>query len=102
MKLPRGGTYVKTPIGPVQVGVPPETIKDSMALGIPLPGVFVVPPELFDRRRGLTLAEIEFPAYYNYFVLKRRARVVVETNDTADRLRTMMRESLFASRRPTN
>ncbi len=102
VKLPRGGTYVKTPIGPIQVGVPPETIKDSMALGIPLPDVFVVPPELFDRRRGLTLAEIEFPAYYNYFVLKRRARVVVETNDTADRLRTMMRESLFASRRPTN
>jgi len=102
VKLPRGGTYVSTSLGPIQVGVPPETIKDSMALGIPLPDVFVVPPELFDRRRGLTLAEIEFPAYFNYFVLKRRAKLVVETVDTADRLRTMMRESLFASRRPTN
>ncbi len=101
-KLPRGGTYVRTPVGPVQIGVPPETIKDSMALGIPLPDVFVVPPDLFDRRRGLTLAEIEFPSYYNYFVLKRRARLVVEDTSTADRLRTMMRESLFASRRPTN
>ncbi|MBL9027874.1 MAG: cAMP/cGMP-dependent 3',5'-cyclic-AMP/GMP phosphodiesterase [Myxococcales bacterium] len=102
VKLPRGGIYLPTPAGPVQVGVPPETIKDSMALGIPLPDVFVIPPDLFDRRRGLTLAEIEFPAYFNYFVLKRRARLVVETENTATRLRTMMRESLFASRRPTN
>ena len=102
IRLPRGGVYVRTPIGPVQVGLPPETIKDSMALGLPLPSIYVVPPNLFDRRRGLTLAEIEFPSYYNFFVLKRRARLVVESEETADRLRTMMRESLFASRRPTN
>lgn len=102
VRLPRGGVYVNTPAGPVQIGVPPETIKDSMALGLPLASVYVVPPDLFDRRRGMTLAEIEFPAYFNFFVLKRRARVVVETEETAERLRTMMRESLFASRRPTN
>ncbi|HTJ81835.1 MAG TPA: MBL fold metallo-hydrolase, partial [Polyangiaceae bacterium] len=101
-RLPRGGVYVRTPTGAVQVGVPPETIKDSMALKLPIPDVFVVPPDLFERRRGLSLAEIEFPAYYNYFVLKRRARMVVEDERTAERLRTMMRESLFASRRPTN
>jgi CRP-like cAMP-binding protein/phosphoribosyl 1,2-cyclic phosphodiesterase len=98
VRLSRGGVYIATPHGPVQVGAPPETIKDSMGLGVPLPEVFVVPPDLFDRRRGLTLAEIEFPAYYNFFVLKRRARLIVETNDTANRLRTVFRESLFGSR----
>ena len=102
VRLPRGGVYVTTPGGAVQIGVPPETIKDSMALKLPIPAVFVVPPDLFERRRGLSLAEIEFPAYFNYFVLKRRARMVVEDERTATRLRTMMRESLFASRRPTN
>lgn len=102
VRLPRGGLYFRTDAGPVQVGLPPETIKDSLSAGLPLPSVFIVPPDLFDRRRGLTLAEIEFPAYYNFFVLKRRVRLVVETEATAERLRTMMRESLFASRRPTN
>jgi CRP-like cAMP-binding protein/phosphoribosyl 1,2-cyclic phosphodiesterase len=102
VRLPRGGVYVPTAVGPVQIGVPPETIKDSLALGLPLPSVYIVPPDLFERRRGITLAEIEFPAYYNYFVLKRRARIVVESDETANRLRTMMRESLFGSRRPTN
>ncbi len=102
LRLPRGGVYVRTPAGPIQVGVPPETIKDSMALDLPLPAVYVVPPTLFERRRGLTLAEIEFPAYYNFFVLKRKATLVVESAATVARLKTMMRESLFASRRPTN
>ncbi|NUP08086.1 MAG: cAMP/cGMP-dependent 3',5'-cyclic-AMP/GMP phosphodiesterase [Polyangiaceae bacterium] len=102
IRLSRGGVYVPTPLEPVQIGVPPETIKDSMALGLPSPAIYVVPPVLFDRRRGLNLAEIEFPAYYNFFALKRRATLVVESESTANRLRTMMRESLFASRRPTN
>lgn len=102
LRLPRGGVYVRAATEPVQIGVPPETIKDSMALGLPLPSIYVLPPVLFDRRRGLNLAEIEFPAYYNFFVLKRRATLIVESEDTAERLRTMMRESLFASRRPTN
>ncbi len=91
-----------TPAGPVQIGLPPETIKDAIALGLEHPSIYVVPPELFDRRRGLSLAEIEFPAYYNYFILKRRIRLVVEDERTATRLRTMMRESLFASRPETD
>ena len=32
--LPRGGVHVQTCHGAVQFGIPPETIKDSMALGL--------------------------------------------------------------------
>ena len=78
--LPRGGTYVRTGMGAVQFGLPPETIKDSMDLGLEIPQVFVLPRVLFDRRRGLSVAETEFPSYYNFFLLKRRARLVVEGN----------------------
>ena len=102
IRLGRGGVYVKTPCGAVQVGAPPETIKDSMGLGLDIPDTFVIPPELFDKRRGLTLAEIEFPSYFNFFVLKRRARLVVEGEQTAERLRTVFRESLFGSRMPAH
>ena len=38
ISLPRGGIVINTKTGPVQVGMPPETIKDSMALGIQVPG----------------------------------------------------------------
>lgn len=33
--LERGGTIVNTSIGPIQFGIPPETIKDCMTLSIP-------------------------------------------------------------------
>ena len=102
LRLPRGGFYVSTDAGPVQIGVPPETIKDSMSLGLTVPTTFVVPPELFDRRRGIALAEIEFPAYYNFFRLGRRVRLVVHSDSIAKRLRTMMGESLGSAVHPTN
>lgn len=100
LPLPRGGLYVRTPTGPVQFGVPPETIKDSMALGLDVPAVFVVPQDLFDRRRGVNVAEVEFPAYYNFFILRRRVRLVVEDATAEARLRAVFQESLFGPPNP--
>ena len=71
--LPRGGTVVKTLVGNVQVGMPPETIKDSMRAGLEVAQYFVLPRHLFDSRVGINSGEFEFPAYFNFFV-KRRVR----------------------------
>ena len=59
--LPRGGIYVHTPAGPVQFGMPPETIKDSMSLGLTLPAFFVVPKERFNLAAGINVAEFGVP-----------------------------------------
>lgn len=93
--LPRGGYYVRTTAGPIQVGIPPETIKDVMELKLDVPAAYVLPRELFDRRRGLSVAEFEFPAYYSFFLLKRRARLVVASRDIERRVRSIFQESLF-------
>ncbi len=52
LALPRGGWVVTTRIGPIQFGMPPETIKDAMSLGLPIPRHFVVPSERFNRNIG--------------------------------------------------
>lgn len=93
--LPRGGYYIPTASGPVQIGMPPETIKDVMELKLDVPIAYVLPRELFDRRRGLSVAEFEFPAYYSFFLLKRRCRLVVESIDIERRVRAIFQESLF-------
>lgn len=93
--LSRGGLYVQTSAGPIQFGIPPETIKDSMARGLSVPAVYVVPHQLFDRHRGVNVSECEFPAYYNYFILKRRIRLLVDDASVEARLRAVFRESLF-------
>jgi CRP-like cAMP-binding protein/phosphoribosyl 1,2-cyclic phosphodiesterase len=93
-QLPRGGTIVRTSAGLVQFGAPPETIKDALGLGLAVPKIYVLPSSWFSRRRGLTLAELEFPAYYNYFLHGRRL-VAVCDEDGRRRLHTVLRESLL-------
>jgi CRP-like cAMP-binding protein/phosphoribosyl 1,2-cyclic phosphodiesterase len=69
--LNRGGIIINTQLGPIQVGIPPETIKDCMNMGISIPNYFVFPKELFDRVKGINIAEAEFPAYFNFFILNK-------------------------------
>ena len=95
LALPRGGYYVRTSHGPLQIGIPPETIKDVMELKLDVPVAYVLPRDLFDRRRGLSVAEFEFPAYYSFFLLKRRCRLVVPSRDIERRVRAIFQESLF-------
>lgn len=92
--LPRGGLRVETKAGPVQFGLPPETIKDSMVLGLKVPTHFVIPKVRFDRRTGINVAEFEFPAYYNFFLLRRRVNLIT-TPDGEVRARNVFQETLF-------
>ncbi len=48
--------------------MPPETVKDSLNLGLKVPDTFILPSQRFDRKFGINVAEFEFPAYFNFFV----------------------------------
>lgn len=62
-ELPCGGLLISTRQEPVQFGIPPETIKDTMATGVP--SIFIVPGTLFSLEKGISLTELEFPVYYH-------------------------------------
>ncbi len=96
--LPRGGTIVRTSAGLVQFGAPPETIKDSLGLGLGVPTIYVLPSSWFSRRRGMTCAELEFPAYYNYFLHGRKLLAVCD-DDGRRRLHAILREALLGPER---
>ncbi len=76
ISLSRGGYIIKTPCGLIQIGAPPETIKDSMSLLGEVPDTFVVPNKIFSVERGVSLADFEFPTYYNFFVKRRPVRII--------------------------
>ncbi|KAL3924526.1 MAG: hypothetical protein SGILL_000990 [Bacillariaceae sp.] len=80
-------------------GIPPETIKDSMRLGIPVPQVYIVPAERFCREMGpalgVNLAEFEFPAYFNFFVYKKQCTLVVDSQDAEDNICRVFEETLL-------
>ncbi|GMI30165.1 hypothetical protein TrCOL_g9258 [Triparma columacea] len=96
--LPRGGTIVNPPeesgVGAIQFGIPPETIKDSMKLGITVPTYFVILGEMFDRQAALNMAEFEFPAYFNFFCLKKRVTLICHA-DLESRVRAIFTETLL-------
>ena len=64
---------METPAGPVQFGMPPDSIKDTMVRDHGVPCIFVLCKQLFSVERGVAFADIEFPVYYNFFVKNRRA-----------------------------
>jgi CRP-like cAMP-binding protein/phosphoribosyl 1,2-cyclic phosphodiesterase len=92
--LPRGGYLVDTPIGYIQFGSPPETIKDTMRMPKDVPQVFVLTDELFNWLKGISIAEIEFPIYYNFFLKKRRTTIICKENQF-EQMKKVLQEALF-------
>lgn len=70
-----------------------------MRLGIPVPQVYIVPVERFCREMGpglgVNLAEFEFPAYFNFFVYKKRCTLVVDSEDAEENIRRVFSETLL-------
>jgi hypothetical protein len=100
IELPRGGVSIDTSaVGPVQFGIPPETIKDSMNLGLDPPSVYIVPVDRFCRDMGpalgVNLAEFEFPAYFNFFVRGKRCTLIVDSVDAERNIRKVFNETLL-------
>ncbi len=92
--LHRGGFLVETPAGNIQFGVPPETIKDTMLLPGGVPKVFILMEKMFDWKKGISFAEIEFPIYFNFFIKKKKTTIVCKENQL-DRIRNMFQEAVF-------
>lgn len=98
--LPRGGVSIDTAaVGRIQLGIPPETIKDSMMLGMEVPRVYIVPTERFcsdwGPALGINLAEFEFPAYFNWFVRKKKCLLVVDSIEAEQNIRSVFEETLL-------
>ncbi len=92
--LPRGGYLVDTSIGYIQFGSPPETIKDTMGMPKDVPQIFVLTAELFNWIKGISIAEIEFPIYYNFFLRKRRTTIICREHQF-EQMKKVLQESLF-------
>jgi hypothetical protein len=72
--LPRGGVVFPTRIGGIQYGAVPETVKDTMATGVPT--IFILPHRFYALNRGILWAELEFPVFWNFYVCKTRTTII--------------------------
>src|SRR5271157_2778915 len=93
-ELPRGGYLVNTSAGYIQFGSPPETLKDTIFLPKGVPQIFVLPIEHFDPKHGMSVAEIEFPIYYNFFLKLKKTRIFVNPNHI-ENMKIVLQEAVF-------
>ena len=92
--LPRGGYLAETSVGYMQLGSPPETIKDTMRFKRSTPQIFILPNLFFHVHKGISVAELEFPIYYNHF-LRQKKTYIVCTREQKDQLVVVLNESIF-------
>jgi CRP-like cAMP-binding protein len=97
-ELPRGGYLVKTAAGNIQVGSPPETIKDTMSLPESVPQIFILPQKLFNFDKGISLAELEFPIYFNFFIKKRKI-TIIGSKEQGECLMKVLQEAVFGPKK---
>jgi len=94
-------TYlVDLSVGPLQIGMPPDTIKDSMQQGEDVPRLFVLPADLFETGIDQTYVDVEFPVFFNFFIKKaflnrEKRMILIGRQDHLDRVRVMFKESIF-------
>jgi CRP-like cAMP-binding protein len=94
INLPRGGYVVDTPAGYIQFGSPPETIKDTMSLPKGVPQIIVLPDRFFNWIKGISVAEVEFPLYYNFFLKKRKTYIICQP-EQYKRFTSVLSEAVF-------
>ena len=94
IKLPRGGYIVSTKTGNIQFGLPPDTIKDCLTLGINIPKYFIIPSNRFNKIFGVNVAEFEFPAYFNFFINKQKINLIC-TKEAEISIRVIFQETLL-------
>lgn len=70
-----------------------------MSMGIDVPLFYIVPGERFCREigpaLGVNLAEFEFPAYFNFFIQKKRCTLIVDSEDAERNIRRVFGETLL-------
>jgi len=94
IKLKRGGCFVNTADGPIQFGMPPETVKDHMTMGAEVPTHYILPTQRFHKRMGINVAEFEFPAYFNFFLKKKQINLIC-TKEAEEAIRIVFQETLI-------
>lgn len=85
---------VDTSAGYIQFGAPPETLKDTIKLPNSVPEIFVLPKEHFNVQTGMSTAEIEFPIYFNFYIRKKKTRVILHESEIAN-MKVALNEAAF-------
>ncbi len=73
--------------------MPPESVKDSIANNFAVAEYFIIPNDQFDFINGMSLMELEFPVYYNFFFKWWKTTIICE-EEMIDKIKLIFQETL--------
>lgn len=85
---------VETSEGPLQFCAVPETIKDTLPTSGGVPRMYLIPDRMFDSMRGISLADLEFPIYFNFFARRQKTICICQPSQRRA-IAAVMREAVF-------
>ena len=74
--------------------MPPETVKDCINMKLDIPNIYVVPTKRFDNKSFVNVCEFEFPAYFNFFVTRKRVKLICSKKEQ-EKLEIVFQETLL-------
>ena len=95
IELPKGGLVVRTLLGNLQFGMPPETVKDTFLIEGGVPEYYIIPSQKFDWQDGINFMEFEFPVYCNFFIKKKVKTKLICTEKTKKKIQIIFQETLL-------
>lgn len=73
--------------------MPPESVKDSIANNFEVAEFFIIPNDQFDFISGMSLMELEFPVYYNFFFKRKKTTIICE-EEMIHKIKLVFQETL--------
>ena len=95
IELPKGGLVIRTLLGNLQFGMPPETVKDTFLIEGGVPEYYIIPSQKFDWQDGINFMEFEFPVYCNFFIKKKVKTKLICTPETKKKIEIIFQETLL-------
>ena len=95
IELPKGGLVIRTLMGNLQYGMPPETVKDTFLIEGGVPEYYIIPSQKFDWQDGINFMEFEFPVYCNFFIKKKVKTKLICTEQTKKKIEIIFQETLL-------
>jgi hypothetical protein len=95
IELPKGGLVIRTLLGNLQYGMPPETVKDTFLIEGGVPEYYIIPSQKFDWQDGINFMEFEFPVYCNFFIKKKVKTKLICTEETKKKIEIIFQETLL-------
>ena len=93
---------IRTLLGNLQYGMPPETVKDTFLIEGGVPEYYIIPSQKFDWQDGINFMEFEFPVYCNFFIKKKVKTKLICTLETKKKIEIIFQETLLGPKDLSN